>query len=55
MSAESKDQIQSTVTGFFQDLGAQLQTYSAEEVVVALATKTMDKVAEEVEAVVLLS
>ena len=36
MSDARREQIQSTVTGFFQDLGAQLQTYSAEEVVVTL-------------------
>lgn len=36
MSAESKDQIESSVTGFFQDLGATLETYSEQEVVVAL-------------------
>lgn len=36
MSDQQLEQIQSTVTGFFQDLGAQLLEYSAEQVVVGL-------------------
>lgn len=36
MSEQHLEQIQSTVTGFFQDLGAHLLEYSAEQVVVGL-------------------
>jgi len=36
MSDDSKAQIESTITGFFQDLGAKLDTYAEDQVVIAL-------------------